>query len=118
MDSVEDRAFHELEPKLAALAQLHASRDCTVLNFFRLQDEDSQHNMSSAILHSLFSNLMYNRNDSAETARSDKPMLCASRRPHAALHFARRALSSAHSLTGRRRACLCAVDSAQVGIVA
>ena len=49
------------EPKLRALRELHEERGGTLLSFFRLQDEDSQQNMSSAILGALFRNLMFHQ---------------------------------------------------------
>ena len=50
---------------LSKLKELHADRGNTLLTFFRLQDEDSQNNMSSAILGALFRNLMFHRTGEA-----------------------------------------------------
>ena len=73
IDAVEDRTFVELEPKLNALAQLHAARGNTLLSFFRLQDEDSQNNMSSAILGALFRNLIFHQTGEAVVADARTP---------------------------------------------
>ena len=77
IDAVEDRSFVEQEPKLAALAELHLARGSTVLTFFRLQDEDSQNNMSSAILGALFRNLMFHQTGEAVVVDVRTPSLAA-----------------------------------------
>ena len=77
MDAVEDRSFVELEPKLAKLADLHAARGNTLITFFRLQDEDSQNNMSSAILGALFRNLMFHQTGEAVVKHGLTPHLAA-----------------------------------------
>ena len=50
IEAVENPEFVAQEVKLRQLKALHDERGGTLLSFFRLQDEDSQQNMSSAIL--------------------------------------------------------------------
>ena len=59
IEAVEQSEFWAQEPKLRAIEATHRDRGSTLLSFFRLQDEDSQQNMSSAILGALFRSLMF-----------------------------------------------------------
>ena len=61
IDAVESADFIAQEPKLRQLKSLNDERGGTLLSFFKLQDEDSQQNMSSAILGALFRNLMFHQ---------------------------------------------------------
>ena len=57
--SVDEPGMAAHEPKLEALRALHEARGGTLVSFFRLQDEDAQENMSSALLTALFRHLMF-----------------------------------------------------------
>ena len=65
IEEVSEPAFVALEPKLKELQSLHMDRGACLISFFKLQDEDSQNNMSSAILGSLFRNLMFHQTGEA-----------------------------------------------------
>jgi hypothetical protein len=68
IDAVESADFIAQEPKLRQLKSLNDERGGTLLSFFKLQDEDSQQNMSSAILGALFRNLMFHQPGQADRA--------------------------------------------------
>ena len=61
------------EAKLSSLQNLHASRGSTLLSFFRLHDEDSQNNLSTAILAALFNNLMFHETGQAVHGNNSTP---------------------------------------------